>query len=270
MRDGEISGRSDPARGGQTTAATSAATSARSIPARRSSRPRTRQLCSAARLEGSLRQMPDRLTAQGIFRLNAKRVERPEIRFCNAKQGPPSSNHPAATMTSSRSARAHAIQLYDWENTPPTHAVTMSGARPRIARPVHHRRNPRERSLSGRSGYQALPRSPATTSASGSRRRLSIAIARIEDRPRPPVGALSESSNAPLEGENVGRSHGVGGAILPQPLRHSMRRLRLGKRATKGNPSIHRRSKRCVDNRVDSGGPANVPRALLYLSPWRD
>ncbi len=52
-------------------------------------RPHARQLGSAARLQGSLREMPDRLAAQGVSRLNAKRVERPEIGLCDAKQGPP-------------------------------------------------------------------------------------------------------------------------------------------------------------------------------------
>src|SRR3984885_12322854 len=91
MRDRKIRSRSDPARMRPNKSGNQRRDEGKkNSGAGAASRPHARQLCSAAQLEGSLRQMPDRLTAQDVSRLNAKRVERPEIRFRNAKQGPPS------------------------------------------------------------------------------------------------------------------------------------------------------------------------------------
>src|SRR5580692_6541892 len=91
MRNGEISGRSDPPRVRPCNACDQHRYyGEQESGSRAASCPRARQLRTAAWLQGSLREMPDRLTAQGVSRLNAKRVERPEIRFRDAKQGPPS------------------------------------------------------------------------------------------------------------------------------------------------------------------------------------
>ena len=90
VRGRKIRGRSDPPRrgpddardkrrdGGEQDAGAGAA-----------HRPHARELRSAAWPQGPFRKMADGLAAKRISRLNAKRVERPEIGFRNAKQRTP-------------------------------------------------------------------------------------------------------------------------------------------------------------------------------------
>ncbi len=95
-------------------------------------RPHARKLRSPAWPQGPFRKMPDGLAAKRISRLNAKRVERPEIGFRNAKQWTPA--EPACGDDAEQQKRgAESVQFQEREKTPPTHAVAMSGASPRIA-----------------------------------------------------------------------------------------------------------------------------------------
>src|SRR5664279_4788021 len=90
MGDRKIRGRSDPPRRRPSNARDQRRDGGEKNPGVGAAhRPQARKLCPAAGLEGSLREMPHRLAAQGVSRLNAKRVERPEIRLRDAKQRTP-------------------------------------------------------------------------------------------------------------------------------------------------------------------------------------
>ena len=113
MRDRKIRGRSDPSRRGPNEGRDQRREGGeKNTGAGAAHRPQARQLRPAAGLEGSLREMPDRLTAQSVSRLNAKRVERPEIRFRDAKQWTPA--EPARGDDSEKHKRgADSVQFQD-------------------------------------------------------------------------------------------------------------------------------------------------------------
>ena len=113
MRDGEIRRRSDPpCRGPNKSRDQRRDGGEKNSGAGAAHRPHARQLRSAAWPEGSFRQMPDRLAAQGVSRLNAKRIERPEVGFRDAKQWTPA--EPACGDDSEKQKRgADPVQFQD-------------------------------------------------------------------------------------------------------------------------------------------------------------
>ena len=76
--------------------------------------------------------MADRLAAERVSRLDPKRVERPEVLLGGAKQGAPA-EPPASATPSSTSAAPIPVNSRTRTKTSPTHAVTISGATPKIA-----------------------------------------------------------------------------------------------------------------------------------------
>ena len=114
MRDREIRGRSDPpGRGPNKGRDQRRDDGEKNSGAGAAHGPHARKLRSAARLQGSFREMADRLAAQGVSRLNAKRVERPEIRFRDAKQWAPA--EPTCGDDSEKQKRgAESVQFQDF------------------------------------------------------------------------------------------------------------------------------------------------------------
>ena len=153
--------------------------------------------------------MTDRLAAQGVSRLNAKRVERPEIGFRDAKQGTPA--EPAYGDDSEKQKRgAEPVQFQDSgeDAADPRRHDERREAQDR--RRQHDRHNPRQ---------QEFRQADLGEQAAGDRQKrlllrardvvLRVAVARIEDRPLAiRLAALKLGLSA--RGRNVGRSHRVG------------------------------------------------------------
>ena len=153
--------------------------------------------------------MPDRLAAQGVSGLHAKRVERPEIRFRNAKQGTPA--EPARGDDREKQKRgAESVQFQDSGKDAADPRRHDERREPQDRRRQHDRRNPCE---------QELRQADLGEQASGDRQKrlllrardvvLGVAIARIEDRSRP-NGLAALELGLSARGRNVGRSHCVG------------------------------------------------------------
>ena len=210
MRDGEIRGRSDPPRrrpnddrdqgrdGGEEDSGAGAA-----------HRPHARELGAAPCLQRSLRQMPDRLAAQGVSRLNAKALSAQKFASATRNKRPPADPARADDREKHESRRRMPYNSSNLEKTPPTHAVATERREAQDRRRQHDRRRPRD---------EELRQADLRQEAAGDREQrlllrargvvLGVSVARIDDRPR-----RSAARGAPLgfgaRGDNGGRSHGV-------------------------------------------------------------
>ena len=209
MRDYKIRGRSDPPSRGPDEGCDYASDGReKDSRAGAAHRPHTRKLRSAAWLEGSFRQMADRLAAQGVSRLNRERIKRPEIRFSDSKQWTPA--EPARGDDSEKQKRgADSVQFQDSgkDAADPRRHDKRREAEDR--RRQHDRRNPCE---------QKLRQADLGQEAAGDRQKrfllrardvvLGVTVARIEDRPlKTRLAALKLGLGA--RGNHVGRLHGV-------------------------------------------------------------
>ena len=170
--------------------------------------PHPHELGSPARCESALRQMADRLAAQGVSRLNAKRVERPEIRLGDPKQRSPA--EPAdEDDREQHEPRADAIQFQDSGKNVPDPCRRDKRRETQDRRRQHDRRDPREQEFRQADlGEEAARRSPEATSASGSKRRpRRLPHADRGSASRDPTGVVRPELSA--RERNVGRSHGV-------------------------------------------------------------
>ncbi len=228
MRNREIRGRSDPPRPRPDEGRDQASDNGeKHSGAGAAQGPHARKLRSAVGAEGSLREMPDRLAAQGISRLNAKRVERPEILLGRAEQRTPA--EPARKRHAEQHERGADSGQFekpgkDVANPCRRHQRRYSQNRRRR----HDRRDPREHEFrqadlgqeaAGDREQRLLLRARGVV--------FGVAVARIEDRaPGNRRAALKPGSGA--RGEDVGRSHGLSGnGIFPEASRrHSTPRFR--------------------------------------------
>ena len=215
MRDGEIRSRSDPARPGQTTAATKAAMATSRIPAPAQLMARMRaSFVRRAWLQNAFGEMPDRLAAQSVSRLNANRVERPEIRFRDPQQRAPAD--PAGERDDEQNQRrADPANSSARTKTPPTQAVAMSGARPRMTAGA---------TIDASHASRSFVRLISASRPAGDRQQrlllrargvvLDVAVARIEDRPLA-LGPGRSSLEGETSGPRVGSDEGFPTAFAP-------------------------------------------------------
>src|ERR1700722_7532990 len=127
--------------------------------------------------------MADRLAAQSVSRLNAKRIERPEVGLSNAKQGTPA--EPAYGDDSEKQKRgAEPVQFQDAGEDAPDPRRHDERRKAQDRRRRHDRDDPRQ---------QQFRQADFGQEAAGNRQKrlllrardvvLRVAIAWIEDRP---------------------------------------------------------------------------------------
>ena len=258
---------------GQAMLATSAATAARRIPAAAQLMARMRdELGSPARVRKSLRQMADRLAAQGVARLNAKRVQRPEIRLGDAKQRAPA--EPAdEDDREQHEPRAESVEFQHSGKNVPDPCRRDKRREPQDRRRQHDRRHPRE---------QEFRQADFGEQAAGDRQKrlllrarnvvLGVSVARVEDRP-PAIRLASfepetERSREKRRALAWRQATGISGLLKPHSMPGS------GAVAKPCNPrdtipsSIHLTFKQRVHNRtIRRMHPCFA--SLSYLSPRR-